>query len=87
MEAKSGGLSEKTISSNLKSRIHTSEDTTNKDPEICSICLAEYENQEKISILDCGHEYHTDCIKQWLMKRNVCDFCRASPALRKAIKI
>ncbi|KAG5582859.1 hypothetical protein H5410_053486 [Solanum commersonii] len=48
------------------------------ESDICSICLSVYEHEENIGALQCGHEYHTDCIKQWLLKKNDCPMCRAS---------
>ncbi|OVA14473.1 zinc finger protein [Macleaya cordata] len=83
------GLSEETILSNMKTRIHVASETSShwneprdvdKETEICIVCQAEYENQEKIGTLDCGHEYHVDCIKQWLLEKNVCPICKR-PAL------
>ena len=32
----------------------------------------EYSEDDKIGKLECGHGYHTDCIKQWLMLKNLC---------------
>jgi len=32
----------------------------------------EYKNKEEIGILQCGHEYHADCIRRWLKEKNVC---------------
>ncbi|KAL6347510.1 hypothetical protein AAG906_026032 [Vitis piasezkii] len=40
----------------------------------------EYENEEKIGFLDCGHEYHADCLKKWVLVKNVCPLCKA-PAM------
>ncbi|OIT30800.1 e3 ubiquitin-protein ligase mbr1 [Nicotiana attenuata] len=51
---------------------------TDKEPEICSICQAEYEDEETIGTLQCGHEYHMDCIKQWILRKQDCPMCRAS---------
>ncbi|XP_004249817.1 probable E3 ubiquitin-protein ligase ZFP1 [Solanum lycopersicum] len=48
------------------------------ESNICSICLSVYENEENIGALQCGHEYHTDCIKPWLLKKNDCPLCRGS---------
>ncbi|KAH0720864.1 hypothetical protein KY290_005882 [Solanum tuberosum] len=48
------------------------------ESDICSICLSVYEHEENIGALQCGHEYHTDCIKQWLLRKNDCPMCRAS---------
>ncbi|MCD7469196.1 hypothetical protein HAX54_008050 [Datura stramonium] len=46
--------------------------------EICAICQAEFEHEETIGTLGCGHEYHTSCIKQWLLRKKDCPMCRAS---------
>nr|XP_009787797.1 PREDICTED: E3 ubiquitin-protein ligase Praja-2-like [Nicotiana sylvestris]XP_016471271.1 PREDICTED: E3 ubiquitin-protein ligase Praja-2-like [Nicotiana tabacum] len=48
------------------------------EPETCAICQSEYEDEESIGKLQCGHEYHTDCIKQWLWRKKDCPMCRAS---------
>ncbi|CAL9073013.1 unnamed protein product [Musa textilis] len=34
---------------------------------ICSICQEEYEANDEIGELNCGHSYHVFCIKQWLL--------------------
>ncbi|CDP04765.1 unnamed protein product [Coffea canephora] len=46
-----------------------------QEPEICVVCQCEYEDEETIGTLECRHEYHADCIKRWLMKKNVCPPC------------
>ncbi|CAN1191874.1 Probable E3 ubiquitin-protein ligase RHG1A, partial [Linum perenne] len=30
--------------------------------------------------LDCGHDFHIDCIKQWLMLKNWCPICKTTGA-------
>ncbi|GFP84586.1 probable E3 ubiquitin-protein ligase hip1 [Phtheirospermum japonicum] len=35
-----------------------------------------YINGDDIGTLDCGHEFHTDCIKQWLTLKNLCPICK-----------
>ncbi|WMV52285.1 hypothetical protein MTR67_045670, partial [Solanum verrucosum] len=64
----------------LKIRIHHAPEVVAPDVEsdICAICQSEYENEENIGALQCGHEYHSDCIKQWLMRKTDCPMCRAS---------
>ncbi|KAI3833188.1 hypothetical protein MKX03_027521 [Papaver bracteatum] len=70
------GLSKETISSHLKTRVHTTfADLTEEETEICTICQDEYENKVKIATLDCQHEYHEDCITKWLVRKNVCPIC------------
>lgn len=43
----------------------------------CSICQEEYEADEEMGKLDCGHGYHIQCIKQWLAQKNSCPVCKA----------
>ncbi|QCD87310.1 E3 ubiquitin-protein ligase [Vigna unguiculata] len=51
--------------------------TEEREPDICVICQDEYKNKEEIGILQCGHEYHGDCIKRWLHEKNVCPICKS----------
>ncbi|KAL9319818.1 hypothetical protein ACSQ67_011657 [Phaseolus vulgaris] len=37
----------------------------------------EYKNNEEIEILQCGHEYHADCLRRWLQEKNVCPLCKS----------
>jgi len=37
----------------------------------------EYKNKEEIGILQCGHEYHADCVRRWLQEKNVCPLCKS----------
>lgn len=34
--------------------------------ENCSICLSEFESGDRLSLLPCTHEYHKECLKEWL---------------------
>lgn len=55
------------------------EKTTNGGDEIeqCYICLAEYEEGDKIRVLPCRHEYHMLCVDKWLKEiHGVCPLCR-----------
>jgi hypothetical protein len=40
----------------------------------CSICLNK-ENKE-IMILNCNHNFHSDCLQKWLVKSKKCPICR-----------
>ena len=43
----------------------------------CSICLADFEQGERVSPLPCDgrHYFHTECIKEWATQRMFCPLC------------
>merc|ERR1711871_58136 len=43
----------------------------------CSICLGDYENEEEIRLLPCGHMFHSPCIDAWLQINRICPLCKA----------
>jgi hypothetical protein len=43
----------------------------------CIICMEEYEKNENVKLLPCGHIFHDNCIKEWLMKQKSCPFCKS----------
>lgn len=51
----------------------------------CSICLCEFENDEKIRFLPCLHRFHLECIDVWLKKHITCPLCKKD--LLKLIKL
>ncbi|KAL6956505.1 RING-type E3 ubiquitin transferase [Sarracenia purpurea var. burkii] len=44
--------------------------------EPCCICQEEYAAGDDVGILDCGHDFHSNCIKQWLTCKNLCPICK-----------
>ncbi|XP_052178270.1 probable E3 ubiquitin-protein ligase XERICO [Diospyros lotus] len=43
----------------------------------CSVCLTEFEPNEEINHLLCGHVFHRTCLEKWLKYWNVtCPLCR-----------
>ena len=42
----------------------------------CSICMCEYEEGEKLTVLPgCTHAFHADCVFQWLESKPTCPAC------------
>lgn len=42
----------------------------------CSICFDDFSNDDKISITECNHSYHTNCIEKWIKNKRTCPICR-----------
>ena len=46
--------------------------------ESCTICLEDFDYNEKILQLKCNHIYHEKCIKTWFTKKSNCPNCNNS---------
>ena len=45
----------------------------------CSVCLGDinlFDKKKKISILNCGHFFHANCLNDWLNHQMNCPECR-----------
>jgi len=53
-------------------------DSSSHNPEksLCLICQCDFENGETLKRLPCNHDFHRDCIDQWLNSHNECPVCR-----------
>ncbi|EFH41285.1 hypothetical protein ARALYDRAFT_332860 [Arabidopsis lyrata subsp. lyrata] len=67
------GLTVEVIDENLRRRKY--EKRSDDETEICVICQEKLEDNEEASKLGCGHDFHFECIKQWLMVKNMCPLC------------
>ncbi|KAA8528514.1 hypothetical protein F0562_035869 [Nyssa sinensis] len=73
------GLSEETILKHLKRRKYLSIAIgAPLEVEPCCICQEDYNDGQDVGTLDCGHEFHTGCVKQWLMQKNLCPICKTT---------
>ena len=48
----------------------------NPDQCKCTICMSDFEENEKVKVLDCMHSYHSECIDTWLKKNTTCPVCK-----------
>lgn len=48
-----------------------------KDSE-CLICLEETWESQDFHILQCGHNYHTNCLEEWFKNNYTCPICKKS---------
>ncbi|XVF15534.1 hypothetical protein REPUB_Repub09cG0162400 [Reevesia pubescens] len=73
----STGLSEQSIWANLRRRKYQSITIgPSVETEKCCICQEDYGDEEELGKLDCGHDFHFNCIKQWLLQKNSCPICK-----------
>ncbi|GER31617.1 RING/U-box superfamily protein [Striga asiatica] len=70
------GLCEETISKNLKLKDGMEPEADSQICVVCQDCL--FGEDEKIAVLDCGHDFHARCITSWLMVNNSCPLCKAT---------
>jgi hypothetical protein len=47
-----------------------------QDDNTCTICLNELQSGDRVSDLPCGHDFHVDCLKDWLKRKNQCPLCQ-----------
>ncbi|XP_065875813.1 probable E3 ubiquitin-protein ligase RHG1A [Euphorbia lathyris] len=70
----STGLSNDVILANLK---HNKYPLASSSEDVqCCICQEEFKKGEDVGKLECSHEYHYDCIRQWLAQKNNCPICK-----------
>lgn len=67
----SKGLSQEQIDK-LPKKVHQEED----QDELCSVCYYNAKEGEEITVLPCKHCFHSECIKEWLVKEKVCPMCK-----------
>ncbi|GAB2231041.1 hypothetical protein Droror1_Dr00027328, partial [Drosera rotundifolia] len=81
------GLSEKDITDHLETKSYRPFSASINLEELppsdqigdsCVICQLEYEEQDKLGCLACGHDYHEECLKKWLCLKNVCPICKST---------
>ena len=54
----------------------TKETVKNNTDFRCPICLEVVEKDETLDVLKCGHKFHDQCIREWLVKNKHCPICR-----------
>ncbi|XP_062098678.1 probable E3 ubiquitin-protein ligase RHG1A isoform X2 [Humulus lupulus] len=74
----STGLSEDTVLTRLKQKKYPIAEKYQSEAEPCCICQEEYKEGEHIGTLECSHDFHTQCIKQWLTHKNLCPICKTT---------
>lgn len=51
------------------------ERTEEEEAEQCAVCRVEFESEDEVKKLPCGHYYHPECVGQWLQQKKICPQC------------
>jgi len=51
------------------------DDLDSLDLPTCAICFMPFEEGDRIADLPCKHEFHVDCLKIWVQRKNSCPLC------------
>ena len=72
----------------IKTKLHTRSDTNTKNDycksnvydSMCTICLLEVDDGDRVADLSCGHVFHPDCLGEWILKK-VCSVHQCNACL------
>lgn len=70
------GLSREVIFARMNCIKYQSIERSVSDNDTCCICLDDFSDGQNIGSIDCQHTFHSDCISQWLMRKNSCPLCK-----------
>ncbi|KAG4096239.1 hypothetical protein H8356DRAFT_1682320 [Neocallimastix lanati (nom. inval.)] len=70
------GISKKVLKRFNSILYNPSEEVSEEDAPMCSICMENYKPGTRIKRLPCNHEFHPECITPWLETNNSCPICR-----------
>jgi hypothetical protein len=72
------GISDKVLKRFNSILYNPTEEVDEEDAPSCSICMENYKPGTRIKRLPCKHEFHPECITQWLETNNSCPICRTT---------
>ena len=62
--------------SQMAENIKKEAEMINANMNLCSICLT-LEELKNITIANCGHKFHSDCLRDWRVINDKCPLCRS----------
>ncbi|GFO46841.1 RING finger protein 44 [Plakobranchus ocellatus] len=70
------GLSEDKIQEFPTREFSRSAERSGSDQTSCVVCISDYENKQLLRMLPCFHEFHVECVDEWLKTHRTCPVCR-----------
>lgn len=58
-----------TVGAEVTSADVISQNKSSEENAMCTICLLELEDGDRIADLGCGHFYHAECLGEWVLKK------------------
>jgi len=52
--------------------------SSSADQQQCAVCLQAYETGETVRTLPCFHQFHAQCVDQWLRQNRKCPVCKTA---------
>jgi len=68
---------------NIYANLDFSDEEFDEDAVVCTICIMNIEDGDRIGALPCEHEFHVDCLKEWIKRKNVCPLCQCPDIARE----
>lgn len=57
-------------------KVNKIDDISKFKEKICVICLEDFKQNDNYILLQCIHFFHDDCIKEWILNKNICPICK-----------
>lgn len=67
--------SKKSIEKLKKEKVQGHNLETFKEQE-CSVCKENYKLNDNLTVMPCNHNFHEECLVNWLKLHNSCPICR-----------
>jgi hypothetical protein len=67
---------EKKSNIQIKHNLTKKYEETDKKFDNCSICLNNFNNSDNISITNCEHYFHNECLEEWGKYKPECPMCK-----------
>ena len=83
MSAATGGL----VRANISALNLTDSTLDASGAERCLVCQCSFDDGDVVKTLPCDHEYHAECIDQWLGDHDTCPLCNHSVDPRRRSSI